>query len=123
MVAGRYRLTCDRVAHVGEILGTTHYLSPEQALGDAVTARSDLYSLGVLTHELLCGRKPFEKGSTIATALAHVTEVPPGLPEGTPADLATLIASCLAKDPRDRPASAAAIRRALSTPFASVRLG
>ena len=103
----------DLRAQVGEILGTTRYLSPEQALGDAVTVRSDLYSLGVLAHELLCGRTPFDKGSAIATALAHVTEVPPGLPEGTPADLATIIASCLAKDPGARPASADAIRRAL----------
>lgn len=108
---------------VGEILGTTHYLSPEQALGDAVTARSDLYSFGVLAHELLSGRKPFDKGSAIATALAHVTELPPGLPEGTPADLATIIGSCLAKDPRDRPASAGAIHRALSTPVTSLRTG
>jgi len=111
------------VAEVGEILGTTHYLSPEQALGDAVTASSELYSLGVLAHELLCGRKPFDKGSPIATALAHVTEVPPSLPEGTPARLVTIIESCLAKDPRDRPASAGAIHRALSSPSESAGVG
>jgi eukaryotic-like serine/threonine-protein kinase len=120
-IAGR--VGSQLVAEVGEILGSTHYLSPEQALGDAVTASSDLYSLGVLAHELLCGRKPFDKGSPIATALAHVTEVPPGLPEGTPDELATIVASCLAKDPEDRPASAGAIHRALTRPVASVGLG
>jgi serine/threonine-protein kinase len=119
-IAGR--VGSELVAEVGEALGTTHYLSPEQALGDAVTASSDLYSLGVLAHELLCGRKPFDRGSPIATALAHVTAVPPGLPEGTPEALATIVASCLAKDPRDRPASAGAIHRALSTPFESARV-
>ncbi|HEY3409494.1 MAG TPA: serine/threonine-protein kinase [Propionicimonas sp.] len=120
-IAGR--MGGELVAEVGEVLGTTYYLSPEQALGDAVTASSDLYSLGVLAHELLCGRKPFDRGSPIATALAHVTETPPGLPEGTPADLATIVASCLAKDPRDRPASAGAIHRGLSTPWESARVG
>ncbi|HEY3410896.1 MAG TPA: serine/threonine-protein kinase [Propionicimonas sp.] len=120
-IAGR--VGSELVAEVGEVLGTTHYLSPEQALGDAVTASSDLYSLGVLAHELLSGRKPFDKGSPIATALAHVTEVPPDLPAGTPDELATIVASCLAKDPRDRPASAGTIRGALSTPFGSARVG
>ncbi len=111
------------VAEVGEVPGTTPYLSPEQALGDAVTERSDLYSLGVLAHELLSGRTPFDKGSPIATALAHVTEVPPELPAGTPDELVAIVASCLAKDPGDRPVSAAAIHGALRRPFRSARVG
>lgn len=93
----------------GEVLGTTYYISPEQALGDAVTPRSDLYSLGVVGHELLTGAKPFDKGTPIATALAHLEDQPPPLPADTPNDLAGVITSCLAKDPAQRPDSAGAI--------------
>ncbi|MCC6495467.1 MAG: serine/threonine protein kinase [Propionibacteriaceae bacterium] len=91
----------------GEILGTTHYISPEQALGEVVTPRSDLYSLGVLAHELLTGAKPFDRGTPIATALAHVADPPPPLPPEVPPDLAAVVTACLAKDPGDRPVSAA----------------
>jgi serine/threonine-protein kinase len=97
----------------GAVLGTTHYVSPEQALGQVVTARSDLYSLGVLGHELLTGAKPFDRGTPIATALAHVADPPPPLPPGVPADLAEVIMACLAKDPDARPGSAAEVARLL----------
>lgn len=97
----------------GQALGTTYYTSPEQALGHAVTPQSDLYSLGVLGHELLTGAKPFDRGTPIATALAHVMDPPPPLPEGIPTDLAEVIMACLAKDPDERPDSAAEVARLL----------
>jgi len=97
----------------GAVLGTTHYVSPEQALGQVVTARSDLYSLGVLGHELLTGAKPFDRGTPIATALAHVADPPPPLPPDVPADLAEVIMACLAKVPEERPSSAAEVVRLL----------
>lgn len=97
----------------GNVLGTAHYLSPEQALGQEVGPPTDIYGLGVLAHEMLTGSKPFDKGTPIATALAHVQEEPPPLPEGTPADLEALISSCLAKDPAERP-TAALIARLLA---------
>lgn len=97
----------------GDVLGTTYYISPEQALGQPVTAQSDLYSLGILAHELLTGAKPFDRGTPIATALAQVADPPPPLPTDTPADLADLITACLAKNPGDRPASAAAVAHRL----------
>lgn len=100
----------------GDTLGTAHYLSPEQALGGEVTARGDLYALGVLGYELLTGRKLFDKESPIATALAHVDELPPPLPEDVPDDLTTVITACLEKDPGRRPASAAAVAAMLSAP-------
>jgi serine/threonine protein kinase len=90
----------------GEVLGTTYYISPEQALGQPVTPQSDLYSLGVLGHELLTGAKPFDRGTPIATALSHVADPPPPLPPGVPVDLAEVIMACLAKDPHERPDSA-----------------
>ena len=61
----------------GEVLGTPHYLSPEQALGEAATGASDLYALGIVAHEMLTGRRPFDKGTPVATALAQVNEPAP----------------------------------------------
>ncbi len=87
----------------GEVLGTAHYLSPEQALGQKVGPATDVYSLGVLAHEMLTASKPFDRGTPIATALAHVQDPPPPLPEGTPGDLQTIITACLAKEPEHRP--------------------
>ena len=98
----------------GQVSGTTHYVSPEQALGQVVTPHSDLYSLGVLGHELLTGVKPFDRGTPIATALAHVADPPPPLPPGVPADLAEVIMACLAKDPDQRPESAAEVAMLLA---------
>ena len=90
----------------GEMLGTPNYISPEQALGHAATAASDLYALGVVGHEMLSGKRPFDRGTPIATALSHVNEPPPPLPDEIPQDLRELIAECLEKDPEKRPANA-----------------
>ena len=88
---------------IGEVLGTTYYISPEQALGEPVTSATDLYSLGVVGHELLTGAKPFDRGTPIATALAQVEEPPPPLPADLPADLTAVVLRCLAKQPGERP--------------------
>jgi len=93
----------------GEMLGTPDYISPEQALGKPATAASDLYALGVVAHEMLCGKRPFDKGTPVATALSHVSEPPPPLPDGVPEDLAGLIWRLLAKDPMERPQSARSV--------------
>ena len=69
------------------MLGTPHYLSPEQALGEPATGASDLYALGVVAHEMLTGRRPFDKGTPVATALAQVNEPPPPLPPHVPRGL------------------------------------
>jgi serine/threonine-protein kinase len=90
----------------GEVLGTPHYLSPEQAMGEAATGASDLYALGVVAHELLTGRRPFEKLTPVATALAQVNDPPPPLPSHVPPALGALVEQCLAKAPGARPASA-----------------
>jgi serine/threonine-protein kinase len=90
----------------GEVLGTAHYLSPEQALGKKVGPATDIYSLGVLAHEMLTSSKPFDRGTPIATALAHVKDPPPPLPDDTPPDLVTIITACLEKEPEHRPSAA-----------------
>jgi eukaryotic-like serine/threonine-protein kinase len=93
----------------GELLGTPSYLSPEQALGRPATGASDLYALGVVAHEMLSGSKPFEKPTPIATAMSHLHESPPPLPDDVPEDLAGVIEDMLEKDPRNRPENARAV--------------
>jgi serine/threonine protein kinase len=90
----------------GEVLGTPHYLSPEQALGEPATGASDLYALGIVAHEMLTGRRPFDRGTPVATALAQVHDPPPPLPGHVPKGLRRLVEQCLAKRPEDRPSSA-----------------
>jgi serine/threonine protein kinase len=93
----------------GDLLGTPSYISPEQALGKPATGASDLYALGVVGHEMLSGSKPFEKPTPIATALSHLHEAPPPLPDDVPEDLAGVIEDLLAKEPQDRPENARAV--------------
>jgi eukaryotic-like serine/threonine-protein kinase len=93
----------------GDLLGTPNYISPEQALGRPATWASDLYALGVVAHEMLTGAKPFDKGTPIATAMSHLHETPPPLPDDVPEDLAGVIEHLLEKDPRDRPENARAV--------------
>jgi serine/threonine-protein kinase len=93
----------------GDLLGTPSYLSPEQALGRPATGASDLYALGVVGHEMLCGAKPFDKPTPIATVMSHIHESPPPLPQDTPEALAGVIDELLAKDPADRPENARAV--------------
>lgn len=93
----------------GEMLGTPNYISPEQAMGQPATGSSDLYALGVVGHEMLSGSRPFDRGTPIATALSHVNEPPPPLPDDVPEDLAQVIRDCLQKDPADRPPNAGAV--------------
>ncbi len=126
---GRVKLTdfgiaraTDSAGHTrtGEVLGTPHYLSPEQALGRGATGASDIYALGVVAHEMLTGEKPFDSGTAVATALAQVNDSAPHLPDAVPADLRRVIDSCLAKDPAARPASAAALAAALGMPVSGL---
>lgn len=93
----------------GELLGTPNYISPEQAMGSPATGASDLYALGVVAHEMLSGRRPFERETPIATALCHVQEPPPPLPDDVPEDIALVVEDCLSKDPAHRPPNARAV--------------
>ncbi|WP_434995414.1 Stk1 family PASTA domain-containing Ser/Thr kinase [Arthrobacter sp. Ld5] len=98
------------------VLGTAQYLSPEQARGETVDARSDLYSTGCLLFELLTGRPPFIGDSPVSVAYQHVREAPPLAsslnPEVTPA-LDSVLARALQKDRDHRFVDADAFRRAL----------
>jgi serine/threonine protein kinase len=104
----------------GDVLGTPHYLSPEQACARPLDGRSDLYSLGVMLFEMLTGRRPFQAKDAVTLAHKHVNEPLPRLP----AELAQYqeLVDCLtAKRPEDRFASAAALLAHLETNPLSLR--
>lgn len=89
----------------GHVLGTVHYMSPEQATGEALDGRSDLYALGCVGFLALSGRLPFEASTPQAILVAHATRNPPplrSLAPSVPAALAAVIDRCLAKDPDAR---------------------
>ena len=108
--------TSSTVAETTSILGTAAYFSPEQAQGEAVDARADLYSTGVILYQLLTGRPPFVGDSPVAVAYQHVREapVPPTKRNpAAPAQMDPIVMRALAKDPAQRFPDAATFREAL----------
>ncbi|HMI34555.1 MAG TPA: Stk1 family PASTA domain-containing Ser/Thr kinase [Propionibacteriaceae bacterium] len=109
--------TSATMTQTAAVIGTAQYLSPEQARGETVDARSDLYSTGCLLYELLAGRPPFVGDSPVSVAYQHVREapVPPSQldPEITP-EIDAVVLKALAKDPDDRYQSAAEMRADIS---------
>jgi eukaryotic-like serine/threonine-protein kinase len=102
---GIARAGASDMTQTGSIMGTAQYLSPEQAQGHAVSAQSDIYSVGIILYEMLTGRVPFEGESAVTIALKQVSEqaVPPSQlnPAVTPA-LEAVVMRALAKDPAQR---------------------
>jgi serine/threonine-protein kinase len=103
------------LTQTGEVLGTPHYLSPEQAQGQPAGPLSDVYALAVVGYEMITGERPFAGDSMVTTALAHVSSPAPPLPGDVPEPLRTTVMASLAKDPRQRPESAAEFAEALRT--------
>ena len=122
---GIARAGASEITQAGSVMGTPHYLSPEQAQGQAVTAVSDLYSIGVILYEALAGRVPFEADSAIAIAMKQVSHTPQRPSSINPAvspALDAVVMRALEKDPGRRfqsaPAFIAALDSALRNPGA-----
>ncbi|MDY6085588.1 MAG: Stk1 family PASTA domain-containing Ser/Thr kinase [Peptoniphilaceae bacterium] len=104
------------VTFTNNILGTVHYISPEQAKGEPVDVKSDIYSLGVVLYEMATGSVPFDADSSVAIAMKHIQEPPEPPIERNPAlhpGLNQIIMTCLEKDPDDRFDSAYQLAQAL----------
>ena len=99
-----------------ELIGTPEYMSPEQASGEALDGRSDLYSLGVVGYYTLCGRLPFTSPTVAGLLAQHLGKMPPALAvPGAPRSMIVAIERCLAKDPAQRPQSGEELAAALAT--------
>lgn len=123
---GRVVLTDFGLAHAlegegrvqgGGMLGTPVYMAPEQLSGGEVTARSDLYAVGLMLYEMLTGQRPFtgDSSQAIASARLHQPPTDPREHEAVPDALAELVLRCLSREPAGRPASALELAQALRT--------
>ena len=123
---GIARAGASEMTETGSIMGTAQYLSPEQAQGHAVTAASDLYSIGVMLYEMLAGRLPFEGDSAVAVALKHLSEAPTPVsqlrPDVHPA-LESVVMAALAKHPAHRWQSAEDFAAALTAAGEQIAAG
>ena len=110
------RMAVSEITGEGKIIGTVAYMSPEQAEGKAVDSRSDIFSLGVLLHEMATGERPFKGDSNVSILSAILKDTPPPVTDANPnlpPDLARIIRRCLAKDPTRRYQTAADLRNEL----------
>ena len=104
----------EQITQDGMVVGTAQYISPEQAQGEQATAQSDIYSLGGVAYEGLCGHRPFTGATPVDIAAAHVNDPVPPLPENVDLQLQQFIMSMLAKNPKDRPKDALVVSKVLS---------
>ncbi|HSV90399.1 MAG TPA: serine/threonine-protein kinase, partial [Nitrospiraceae bacterium] len=98
-------MTSDSRTQVGVVMGTPAYMSPEQTSGRPLDQRTDIFSIGVLIHEMATGRRPFEGSSSAELVSAILRDTPPAVTElrpNLPGDLARIVRRCLEKDPRHR---------------------
>ncbi|HEY3494252.1 MAG TPA: serine/threonine-protein kinase [Polyangiaceae bacterium] len=102
------------LTRVGVIMGTVAYMSPEQATGQEVDGRTDLYALGVMLYEMISGRQPFEAELPSQVLARQLVEKPPPLPAGTPPALSALVLALMEKGAADRPESADAVLERLN---------
>jgi serine/threonine-protein kinase len=90
------------VTRSGIVMGTAHYIAPEQATGQDAEPASDVYSLAVVGYECLVGHRPFLSENAVTVAMMHIRQQPPPLPPEIPTGIRALIESTLVKDPRKR---------------------
>ncbi|MQA14825.1 MAG: protein kinase [Pseudonocardiaceae bacterium] len=107
------------LTRTGMVMGTAHYIAPEQAEGSEAGPASDVYSLGVVGYECLAGQRPFRADSAVTVAMMHIRDDPPPLPADVPHGARSLIEATMAKDPQQRYATGGELARAA----AAVRSG
>jgi serine/threonine-protein kinase len=90
------------VTRSGLVMGTAHYIAPEQALGQEAEPASDVYSLAVVGYECLVGHRPFLSENAVTVAMMHIRDLAPPLPPDVPPSVRTLIETTMVKDPRLR---------------------
>jgi serine/threonine-protein kinase len=98
-------VTGTTMTRTDSIRGSAHYLSPEQAKGEPVSTKSDIYSLGIVLYELLTGKLPFDGENSVSVALKHIEEEPPAPREinsGLPQEVEAIILRAIAKEPEAR---------------------
>ena len=103
-----YSTNQEQITQDGMVVGTAQYISPEQAQGKQATPQSDIYSLGVVAYDGLCGHRPVD------IAAAHVNDPVPPLPDTVDLQLNQFVMSMLSKDPLDRPKDALVVSRTLA---------
>jgi serine/threonine-protein kinase len=111
-----------RLTNVGSVIGTPHYMAPEQCQGEEADSRSDIYSLGVVLYELLTGVAPFLAKTPTGVAIKHVTEKPRPLREinpSVPESVERVVLHALEKDPNARPQTTLELARAFENALAS----
>jgi serine/threonine-protein kinase len=111
------------LTQTGQVIGTAHYLSPEQAQGARATPASDVYALGVVAYECLAGRRAFEGENSVQIALKQIRETPAPLPDDVPEAVRRLVERALVKDPAERFPDGAAFRAAIDDVIAGRPLG
>jgi predicted Ser/Thr protein kinase len=114
------------VTQAGAVLGTSEYIAPEQAQGERVDERTDVYSLGILVYELLTAELPFSGDNFVAVAMQHINEPPPRVSDrrpDVPRRLDEAVAHALAKRPDDRFATMADFGRELEACLNEARVG
>jgi serine/threonine-protein kinase len=103
----------EAITRHGAIFGTPEYMAPEQARGDKVDERADVYALGIILYELLAGHVPFRAPEIVAVLLKQINDKPPPLPKSVPRALSEYVMTLLAKELDDRPASAQEVAKRL----------
>jgi len=94
----------------GRLFGTPHYMAPERIRGASVHAPADIYSSGVITYEVLEGRRPFDSDNPEDLMRKHLRSEPPAMSSHIPERLVELVMSCLEKNPEDRPVAKDVLR-------------
>lgn len=112
--------TAGHLTQTGSVMGTPHYMSPEQCLGEELDPRADIYSVGIVLYEMLCGRVPFNSPVSTAVVVQHVSQAPPSLRSINPAipeAAEEVVIHAIQKNRDDRPLTAGTLAQELVAAF------